>query len=78
MKELLNKLIGKDDRFFRLLESAAEEAQNSALILEKLYKEVGGSDGFEKTLEELNFSRKKEKNSCWSFRNTCARLFHAD
>ncbi len=61
MKNLFNKLIGKDDRFFRLLESAAEEAHNSALILEKLYEEAGGSSGFEKTLEELNISRKKEK-----------------
>ena len=61
MKKLLNKLIGKDDRFFRLLESAAEEAHNSALILEKLYEEAGGSSGFEKTLEALNISRKKEK-----------------
>lgn len=61
MRELFNKIIGKDDRFFRLLESAAEEAHNSAKILDTLYKEAGGSDGFEKALAQLNFSRKKEK-----------------
>ncbi|MBP3301641.1 MAG: DUF47 family protein [Opitutales bacterium] len=61
MKKLFNRLIGKDDRFFRLLESAAEEAHNSALILERLYEESGGTSGFEKTLEALNISRKKEK-----------------
>lgn len=61
MKDLFNKLIGRDDRFFRLLENAAEETHNSALILEKLYREVGSAEGFEKILEELNFCRKKEK-----------------
>lgn len=62
MRKLVNKLIGKDDRFFQLLESAAEEAHNSAQILEKLYAEAGGTGKFEKTLDELNVTRKKEKN----------------
>lgn len=61
MIKLFNKLIGKDDRFFSLLESAAEEAHNSAQILEQLYDEVSGTSEFEKTLENLNISRKKEK-----------------
>jgi len=43
------------------LESAAEEAHNSAQILEQLYDEVSGTSEFEKTLENLNISRKKEK-----------------
>ena len=34
---------------------------NSAQILEQLYDEVSGTSEFEKTLENLNISRKKEK-----------------
>ena len=61
MKKLFNKLIGKDDSFFRLLESAAEEAHSSALILEKLYGQVGNAGAFSHALEELQVCRKKAK-----------------
>ena len=79
MIKLFNKLIGKDDRFFSLLESAAEEAHNSAQILEQLYDEVSGTSEFEKTLENLNISRKKEKKTdARYFRASLHNVFHAD
>lgn len=61
MKKFFNKLIGKDDRFFRLLEMAAEEAHTSALILEKLYGQVGSAETCAGTIDELQASRKKAK-----------------
>ncbi|MCD8284506.1 MAG: DUF47 domain-containing protein [Opitutae bacterium] len=61
MRNFFNKLIGKDDRFFELLESASKEAHDSATILETLYSQVGDSDVFDKTLEDLHVCRKKAK-----------------
>jgi uncharacterized protein len=53
----LQKLLGKEDKFFTLLEASAEEARTSVLALVKLMKDL------EKpvALEEFAYSRRKDK-----------------
>jgi uncharacterized protein len=60
MSNLLNRIMGKDDKFFVLLEAAAEETHNSAMLLSRLHLEIG-KPGFEKTFEEITASRRKDK-----------------
>jgi uncharacterized protein len=53
----LQKLLGKEDKFFNLLEASAQEARNSVQALVKL------SNNLDKTLpmDEFAYSRKKDK-----------------
>lgn len=53
----LQKLLGKEDKFFNLLEASAEEARTSVQALVKLMKDL------EKpvALEEFAYSRRKDK-----------------
>jgi len=44
MKDFLKKVLGKDEKFYELLEASADEAQKSAKSLSKLYAQVGKPD----------------------------------
>ena len=53
----LQKALGKDDRFFDLLEASASQAQASAHALAHFFQSTGPS----RSLEEVSQSRRKEK-----------------
>lgn len=53
----LQKLFGKTDVFYNLLEASAEEAQNSIRALSKLF----AAPAAEQSLDELVLSRRKDK-----------------
>lgn len=60
MSTLINRIMGKDDKFFVLLEAAAQECRNSAELLTRLHHEIG-KPAFERTFEEITASRRKDK-----------------
>ena len=60
MFNLLNRLMGKDDKFFVLLEASAEEARTSTKLLADLHGQLGKPD-FQKTFEEIAATRRKDK-----------------
>ncbi len=60
MLNLLNRLMGKDDKFFMLLEASAEEALTSTKLLSDLHSQIGKPD-FQKTFEAISASRRKDK-----------------
>src|SRR5881397_4112697 len=53
----LQKLLGKEDKFFDLLEASAEEARSSVQALVRIIKSSSGPP----TLEDFVLSRRKEK-----------------
>ncbi|HWH68693.1 MAG TPA: DUF47 family protein [Candidatus Sulfotelmatobacter sp.] len=53
----LQKLLGKEDKFFSLLEASAEEARTSVQALVKLSKDLDKPVG----LEEFSYARRKDK-----------------
>lgn len=53
----LQKLLGKEDKFFTLLEASAEEARTSVQTLVKLSKDIDGPV----PLDELSYSRRRDK-----------------
>lgn len=53
----LQKLLGKEDKFFTLLEASAEEARTSVQALVKLSKEIANPT----RPEEFAYSRRKDK-----------------
>lgn len=53
----LQKLLGKEDKFFSLLEASAEEARTSVKALVKLSKDIDGPV----PLDEFSYSRRKDK-----------------
>ncbi len=52
----LQRLLGKEDKFFSLLEASAEEARNSVRALVRLSKDLGTNE-----LEAFAFARRKDK-----------------
>lgn len=56
----LRKLLGKDERFFDLLEASAEEAKTSTSLLAK-YLEATGDGSKRQSLDEFILSRRKDK-----------------
>ncbi|PHX58078.1 MAG: phosphate transport regulator [Opitutia bacterium] len=60
MKDFLKKVLGKDEKFYELLEASADEAQKSAKSLSKLYAQVGKPD-FEQCFTELVVARRVDK-----------------
>jgi len=74
MSNLLNRILGKDDKFFTLLESNAAETQNSADLLLRLHTEIG-KPAFEKLLEDIAASRRKDKKIGMSIAQELCRTF---
>ena len=54
----LQKLLGKDDRFFDLFEASAEQARESVRAFRKFIASAEGA----RTLDEFGVSRRKEKS----------------
>jgi uncharacterized protein len=57
----LKKLLGKDDKFFDLLEAGAEEAKTSVDLFSSYLKKVGSGTASGLPLDEFIQTRRKEK-----------------
>jgi len=57
----LKKLLGKDDKFFDLLEAGAEEARASVDLFARYLQKVAAGNGAVGTLDEFIQTRRKEK-----------------
>jgi uncharacterized protein Yka (UPF0111/DUF47 family) len=57
----LKKLLGKDDKFFDLLEAGAEEAKVSVDLFASYLQKVGAGDGTSVPLDDFIQARRKEK-----------------
>lgn len=57
----LKKLLGKDDKFFDLLEAGAEEAKASVDLFSAYLKKLADSNGARGTLDDFVQTRRKEK-----------------
>jgi uncharacterized protein len=57
----LKKLLGKDDKFFDLLEAGAEEAKASVDLFASYLKKLAASNGATGTLDDFVQTRRKEK-----------------
>lgn len=57
----LKKLFGKEDKFFDLLEAAAEEAKNSVGLFSKFLQQIAAGQKAA-SLDEFVLSRRKEKH----------------
>jgi uncharacterized protein Yka (UPF0111/DUF47 family) len=57
----LKKLLGKEDKFFDLLEAGAEEAKASVDLFAAYLKRIGGSSSEAVSLDEFIQTRRKEK-----------------
>ena len=57
----LKKLLGKDDKFFDLLEAGAAEAKTSVDLFARYLQKVAAGDGANGTLDEFITTRRKEK-----------------
>ncbi|MEN9637941.1 MAG: hypothetical protein RL077_6345 [Verrucomicrobiota bacterium] len=57
----LKKLMGKDDKFFDLLEAGAEEAKASVDLFASTLKKIAEGGGAEVSLDEFIQTRRKEK-----------------
>ena len=60
MKDFLKKVLGKDEKFYELLEASADEAAKSAKSLARLHALVGKPD-FEQHFTELVVARRNDK-----------------
>jgi len=57
----LKKLLGKDDKFFDLLEAGAEEARASVDLFARYLQKIAAGDGAAGTLDDFIQTRRKEK-----------------
>src|ERR1043165_3229467 len=57
----LKKLLGKDDKFFDLLEAGAEEAKASVDLFSSYLKKLADSNGPPGPLDDFVTTRRKEK-----------------
>ncbi|HVS54492.1 MAG TPA: DUF47 family protein [Opitutaceae bacterium] len=57
----LKKILGKDDKFFDLLEAGAEEAKASVDLFASYLKKLAASNGAPATLDDFVQTRRKEK-----------------
>src|SRR6187455_2793696 len=67
----LQKLLGKDDPFFRLLEESAKESQNSVQALKRILQ----NPSITPTLDEFIVARRKEKELAYEIRNLLVNTF---
>lgn len=57
----LKKLLGKDDKFFDLLEAGAEEAKTSVDLFASYLKKIASGTGSNASLDDFIQTRRKEK-----------------
>ncbi|MDR2845581.1 MAG: DUF47 family protein [Puniceicoccales bacterium] len=60
MLSFLKKLLGREEKFYELLDASANQAHESAGILLRLHASIG-TDGFAVALEDLSQARRKDK-----------------
>jgi uncharacterized protein Yka (UPF0111/DUF47 family) len=61
MLNFLKRILGRDQKFYELLDASARQAQESAQILPRLYAALGDNTAVENTLRELTQSRRAGK-----------------
>src|SRR5215216_3617934 len=73
----LKKLLGKDDKFFDLLEAGAEEAKTSVDLFSSALKKIatGSGSGSGVSLDEFIQSRRKEKRIRHTMTEELAKTF---
>ena len=69
----LKKLLGKEDKFFDLLEASAEEAKASVTLLSKIVAE--GTTGIGVNMRDVNESRRKDKRITQQITEELCRTF---
>ncbi len=57
----LKRLLGRDDKFYNLLEASAEEARHSAAILGQVLPKLSDERAFQDAIEQIAHSRRKHK-----------------
>lgn len=60
MLSFFKKLLGREERFYELLDASANQAHQSALLLLRLHAQIG-TPQFDAALLELSQSRRKDK-----------------
>jgi len=71
----LKKLLGKDDKFFDLLEAGAEEAKLSVDLFANYLSKTSGGTGRGHTLDEFIHARRKEKKIRQTLMEELAKTF---
>ena len=71
----LRKLLGKDDKFFDLLEAGAEEARASVDLFATYLKKIAAGDGVAGTLDDFITTRRKEKRIRHTMTEELSRTF---
>ena len=61
LMHFIQKLLGKDEKFFDLLEASAEEARSSVRLLVGLLESIGHRHDTKQTIEEFIQTRRKDK-----------------
>lgn len=57
----LRRLLGRDDKFYNLLDASAEEAKNAATILKEVLPNMGDETALQAANDKLANSRRKHK-----------------
>lgn len=71
----LQRLLGRDDKFYNLLEQSAQEAHASTQILLALMPKVGDERAINTTIEQLAQSRRKHKKITQEITQSLCRTF---
>ncbi|MDR1817546.1 MAG: DUF47 family protein [Puniceicoccales bacterium] len=61
MFAFLKKILGRDDKFFVLLDASAQQALESAKLLLRLHAAIGDEQAFNKARSDLSQSRRMDK-----------------
>jgi hypothetical protein len=71
----LKKLLGKDDKFFDLLEAGAEEAKASVDLFANTLKKIAAGGGAAVSLDEFIQTRRKEKRIRYTMTEELSKTF---
>lgn len=71
----LKKLLGKDDKFFDLLEAGAEEAKASVDLFARYLQKLGAGDSLNVPLDDFIQTRRKEKRIRQTMTEELSRTF---
>jgi uncharacterized protein Yka (UPF0111/DUF47 family) len=74
MLSLLKRILGRDEKFFTLLDASANQAHESAKILLRLHASIGTPD-FGVALDALDESRRKDKRIVHEITRELCRTF---
>src|ERR1043165_4682730 len=71
----LKKLLGKDDKFFDLLEAGAEEAKTSVDLFARYLKKIAAGNTGPSSLDEFIQTRRKEKSIRYTMTEELSKTF---